>query len=382
LDYYERSLQLYEELGLKKGMSISLKNIGDIYKDQGKLKEALQYLNKSMTIAQALSAPDRIRDAAGVLKEIYKTQNEGMKAMEMFELEIQMRDSIQSEEAKKGLIKMELEHEYVKKELIAEQEHQKEIYEKNKTRNYLAGGGLLALIMAGGVLTRLRYVRKAKSIVEKEKDRSESLLLNILPYEVAEELKEKGHSDATLIDEVTVIFTDFKGFTAMSEQVTPKELVADLHACFSEFDHICEKYGIEKIKTIGDSYMAAGGLPTINQTHATDVVKAALEMAAVVENGKAEKIAQNLPYFEMRLGAHTGPVVAGIVGVKKFQYDIWGDTVNIASRMESSGEVGKVNISQFTYELIKDNSDFTFESRGKLEAKGKGEIEMYFVSKA
>lgn len=214
-------------------------------------------------------------------------------------------------------------------------------------------------------------------LIAKEKKRSDELLLNILPEEVAEELKAKGSADAKQFDEVTVLFTDFKDFTQLSEKLIPKDLVAEINACFSAFDLIMQKHGIEKIKTIGDAYMAVGGLPTINNSHATDVVNAALDIQAFMHDHKTQKQAVGEPFFEVRIGIHTGPVVAGIVGIKKFQYDIWGDTVNTASRMESSAEEGKVNISGTTYERVKNTFACTY--RGKIQAKGKGEIDMYFV---
>jgi class 3 adenylate cyclase len=203
------------------------------------------------------------------------------------------------------------------------------------------------------------------------------LLLNILPEETAEELKATGTAKAKSFDMVSVLFTDFKNFTQASELLSPEELVGEINLCYSEFDRIITKFGIEKIKTIGDSYMCAGGIPMVNDTHHFDIINAALEMIAFIEKNKQDKIANGLPYFELRLGIHTGPVVAGIVGIKKFSYDIWGDTVNTASRMESSGEIGKVNISGSTYELVKDKFICTY--RGKVQAKNKGMIDMYFV---
>ena len=251
-----------------------------------------------------------------------------------------------------------------------------------RTRNVYLFAGIGTVLIALGLYSRLRYVRRSRAAIQKEKDISEGLLLNILPEEVAAELKAKGEAEARLIDEVTVLFTDFKGFTAMSEKLSPKELVRDIHECFSEFDRIMERHGIEKIKTIGDAYMAAGGLPIPNGTHAFDAVNAALEIRDFIEAGKAVKIAEGLPFFEIRVGVHTGPVVAGIVGLKKFAYDIWGDTVNTASRMESSGSPGEVNISESTYALIKSDPRFRFTERGKVSAKGKGELTMYFVDRS
>ncbi len=224
---------------------------------------------------------------------------------------------------------------------------------------------------------RTAEVIAEKKEVEKQKKRSDDLLLNILPEEVAEELKAKGSADAKQFDEVTVMFTDFKGFTQISEKLTPSELVAEIHTCFKAFDNIITKYNIEKIKTIGDAYMCAGGLPVSNKTNAFDVVNAAIEIKQFMHEHLKQRQKENKEPFEIRIGVHTGPVVAGIVGVKKFAYDIWGDTVNIASRMESSGETGKVNISGSTYKLVKNK--FHCIHRGKIRAKNKGEIDMYFV---
>jgi class 3 adenylate cyclase len=221
-----------------------------------------------------------------------------------------------------------------------------------------------------------KKVNQRTEELNKEKDASEKLLLNILPAEIAEELKAKGKADARDFDLVSVLFTDFKGFTAASEKLSAQDLVSEINICFEAFDGIMGKYKIEKIKTIGDAYMAAGGLPVPTDDSVKNTVLAALDLQSFISKRKTEMDALGKPAFEMRVGIHTGPVVAGIVGVKKFQYDIWGDTVNTSSRMESSGEVGKVNISQSTYNLLKDDSAFKFKSRGNIEAKGKGEAKM------
>lgn len=212
-----------------------------------------------------------------------------------------------------------------------------------------------------------------------EKNKTEELLYNILPREIAQELRENGKADAKNYDVVSVLFTDFKEFTQASEKLTARELVSEINICFEAFDSICDKYHIEKIKTIGDSYMVAGGLPIPTPESAVNTVSAALEMIDFMHQRKEVREASGKIAFEMRVGIHSGPVVAGIVGIKKFQYDIWGDTVNTASRVEGNGVAGRVNISGSTYELIKDHPGFIFECRGMVNVKGKGELGMYFV---
>ena len=222
-----------------------------------------------------------------------------------------------------------------------------------------------------------KKVEMATKEIRNEKEKSDDLLLNILPASTAEELKATGSAKARSYDNVTVMFTDFKNFTEISKSMSAEDLVQEINYCYSEFDRIMAKYNIEKIKTIGDSYMCVSGLPLKSNEHALNAVKAAIEMNNFMKAEKEIRQKNNSTYFEMRIGLHSGPVVAGIVGIKKFAYDVWGDTVNIASRMETSGAANKINISETTYHLVKDKFNCYF--RGEVEAKNMAGMNMYFI---
>ncbi len=228
------------------------------------------------------------------------------------------------------------------------------------------------IVLEKTVANRTQELQNTLLTVETERQKSESLLLNILPSEIISELKETGHSKARLYNDVSVLFTDFADFTIISEKISPEELVKEMDICFKAFDEIMDQNGLEKIKTIGDAYMAVCGLPNEDPLHAKRTVQSAIEIMAFIKKRKKEG-----GLFDIRIGVNSGSVVAGIVGVKKFAYDIWGDTVNTAARMEESSEIGKINISGQTYELVK--ADFLSTYRGKVEAKHKGMIDMYFV---
>ncbi|MBL0315041.1 MAG: tetratricopeptide repeat protein [Flavobacteriales bacterium] len=324
--------------------------------DDQTLQQALEYADTSLKLNRELENLNGLMLAHKIKSKILEKLGRMEDALKAHREYTAFRDSIFHMEKDKKIAQTSMQYEFDKKTEAAKVEQQKKDIREKNIRNSIIIGLVASLIFLIVVLIQ-------RNRISKEKKRSEELLLNILPEEVAEELKLKGEADAVLVEKVTVLFTDFKGFTSISANMSPKELVKDLHDCFSEFDRIMDKFNMEKIKTIGDAYMAAGGLPTPNQTHAQDAINAALEMVAFIEQGKIKKIADNLPYFEIRIGVHTGPVVAGIVGVKKFQYDIWGDTVNTASRMESSGEAGKVNISETTYALV--SNQFNCTSRAK-----------------
>lgn len=216
-------------------------------------------------------------------------------------------------------------------------------------------------------------------ILTQEMNKSEKLLLNILPEDVAEEMKENGMIKPRHFDQVCVLFTDFKSFTQISESMTPEDLVNELDNYFTAFDKIISNYGIEKIKTIGDSYMCAYGLNK-SEFKPEKIIQASIELQQHIVDVRKKNIRDNKPFFEMRVGIHVGAVVAGIVGKKKFAYDIWGDTVNIASRLESACEVGKINISENLYLLVKDH--FQCQPRGNIMMRNRGVLSMYFVNVA
>ncbi|MGQ0663511.1 MAG: adenylate/guanylate cyclase domain-containing protein [Pseudomonadota bacterium] len=192
-------------------------------------------------------------------------------------------------------------------------------------------------------------------------------------------MKEQGRVAPRFHDSVTIMFTDFQGFTGLAENTEPGQLVQTLDQYFSTFDEIAARRGVEKLKTIGDSYMCAGGLPRSNQTHPVDCCLAALEMQHYLQRMNQQRERLRLQPWKMRVGIHTGLVMAGIVGKRKFTYDIWGDTVNVASRMESTGAAGRVNVSGNTYERVK--TLFDSEPRGSIEVKNRHHVEMYFLDR-
>ena len=381
--FFEQVLTYRRTVGDRDGIIKTLNNIGRTFANQMRYSQALGAYKEAYDLAVSSGSIPLQLEACSGLYFAYKMTGNQTKALIHHEAMALLEDSLNLYESGQQLQRLEFEQaiyaDSIKQEAIERQReaaHQEEIRKSRNTRNILLGSGLLALLFAGSFYNRYKVVNRAKNEVEAQKKRSDELLLNILPADVAHELKTSGTSSAREFANVTVLFTDFKGFTDASATMDARDVVERLNHYFKAFDRITSKHGIEKIKTIGDAYMAAAGLPIPNRDAAVHCVMAALEMQEFIANSTAFQ-----PGFSMRVGLHSGPVVAGIVGENKFQYDIWGDTVNTAARMETNGAVGKINISENTYNIIKEHPDLHFESRGAIHVKGKGDVCMYFVSK-
>lgn len=352
--------------------------MADIYLEKNKHQTAIDYAHRSLQLAKEYGLKDQISDAHLKLSELYEATGVPVVSYGHFKDYILYRDSVLNIKTVQQLADQRTNYEVSQKQIEVDL-----LAEKQKNQRMVVIATVAALVLIGllAILLYRRYVfiRKTKQIIEEERDRSDRLLLNILPEETAAELKQNGAVKAKKYDAVTVLFSDFKGFTAYSEKLSPETLVETVGFYFSRFDEIMEKFGLEKIKTIGDAYMCAGGLHQQTADHAQRMVAAAIEIVDFVEETKND-VAANAMSFDIRIGINTGPVVAGVVGTKKFAYDIWGDTVNVAARMETLSEPGKINISETTYNLIKDR--WTCAYRGEIEVKNRGALKMYFVDTA
>ncbi|QCK14495.1 adenylate/guanylate cyclase domain-containing protein [Mangrovivirga cuniculi] len=358
----------------------SLLSLGDIYLKTDPDK-AIDSYQKAEKIALSMGISGELRDVYLGLYKAYQQKEDYEKALVFHEQYLAQKDSLFNIATDDRIRGLQFEFELDKKQnqigLLEKEREIAQLNEKRQKNLTLAtgiGAGLI-FIIALGLFNRYRFIQKTNRLINIEKARSDNLLLNILPKETANELKQYGKVKAKRFDEVTVMFTDFKGFTYYSETLSPEDLVKSVDYYFAEFDAIMEKYGIEKIKTIGDAYMCASGMPFPDNHNPENVVLAAMEIIEIVNNVKKDQ--PEIFPFEVRIGINTGPVVAGVVGIKKFAYDIWGDTVNVAARMESSSTPGKINISETTYELVKDKFECSY--RGALDVKNKGQLNMYFV---
>lgn len=356
-------------------IAMNLVNFGSLYSAMGDYKKSDKWLKDAIEYCEELNALSYMQSAYFTLYENSVKEGDYRSALDHYKSMEALGDSLKSDETYRKLQQMEFRNEMTADSLEdIKREAVKDLEIENKQaaldiQKYLIIGIVLVLIL----ISIIAYV------IFKGKKTSDALLQNILPADVAKELKEKGYSDAKEFDKATILFSDFKDFSKICNNLTASELVSEIDYFFKKFDGITEKYGLEKIKTIGDSYMVAGGISKDSTQSVVNTVLAGMEMQEVVKQHVSDKLTNSSDDFEMRVGLHTGPVIAGIVGVKKFQYDLWGETVNTASRMETYGVIGEVNISHNTYELIKESDKFTFELRSEMNVKSLGNIEMYLV---
>ncbi len=383
ISYHNKALAIAEKLNGKLDIVQSLMGLAKTYISKKDFNTAISYLKKAESIALEHSFSGELKNIYDSFSNVY-SQLKDYKSAYTYQYKFSaIKDTLYNIEADRKLGSLQFDFDIKKKQnevdLLTKdnQLQEADIKRQKVAKNAFLVGLFLILMIA--IITYRSYLSKVKTnkILDKQKDEIEGLLLNILPAEVAKELQTTGEAVPRHYDEVSVLFSDFKGFTAHAEKLSPQELVKELNTCFIAFDNIVGKYNLEKIKTIGDSYMCAGGIPVEEKGHVFNMIKASIEMQDWIKENNLRRNNIGLESWDLRIGIHVGPIVAGVVGKKKYAYDIWGSTVNIASRMESNGEPGKVNISEATYNLIK--NEFNCSYRGKINAKNVGEIDMYFL---
>ena len=382
VQYFNKAYEIAKEKNLPLDLVQTRLALGGIYLKEDP-KRALDIYEEGVFIAKTLEINEELRDIYQGMSESYQNLGDYRNAFKYQEEFLMLKDSIFNLETDDKIRGLQFDFDLSKKEdeigLLEKEALIQELTEKRQ-KNTIYGVGIalfFIVLLALGLFRRYKFIKETNIIIEAEKNRSESLLLNILPEETALELKEFGKVKAKRFESTTVLFTDFVGFTAYAKNLEPEELVSSVDYYFSKFDEIMDKYKVEKIKTIGDAYMCASGLPEPNQYDVFRAVQAAFEIIEFIEESKKTEM-DDLTQFDIRIGMNTGPIVAGVVGTKKFAYDIWGDSVNVASRMETKSLPGKINVSESTYDLIKDV--YHCEYRGEIDVKNKGMMKMYFVN--
>lgn len=380
----QRSYTIASKSGRKLEMTKALIGLGNTYLGKGAPEESIKMYASAKELASELNLNYDLKEIYEGFAKAYSNKSDFKNAFIYQNLLNDIKDTIYNIQTDRKLSNLQLDFEIEKKEgqielLTKDKALQDVELKRQRIAKNSAIVGLALLVIIAFILYR-NYKMKIKTnkILDKQKDEIEALLLNILPAEVAHELQATGNATPKFYEQVSVLFTDFKSFSQLADNMSPQQVVEELNLYFTAFDVIIEKYNLEKIKTIGDAYMCAGGIPVEDENHLTNIVRAGLEIQKYIEVMNEKRLKEGSPAWDLRIGIHTGPLVAGVVGKKKYAYDIWGSTVNIAARMESNGEPGQINISAATYELVKNQFFCTY--RGKVSAKNIGQIDMYFVN--
>lgn len=400
-----RAVEMASMNNFKVEEAFALANLADTYRELGDFKNALKRYFEAKDIAEKFASREMKHIFEGLVAT-YAALGDFGNAFRYQTMLGNLKDNLYTEDNAKTIQRFQMEFETEKKQaqinlLTKDKELQQINLQQQRYEIYGLTAGTFFLFATMFFLLksirlktqtntelshRNREINRQKEEIaaqrddiDRQKGEIEGLILNILPGEVAQELQKTGVATPRYYENVSVLFTDFREFTTIAEGLSAQELVAELNECFVAFDDIIEHFGLEKIKTIGDAYMCAAGIPTPSEDHAFKAVSAALAIQQYISENNRVRKQRGAVLWELRIGIHSGPVVAGVVGRKKFAYDIWGNTVNVAARLETSGEVGRVNISSATYRLVKDS--FKCKYRGKIQAKNMGEVEMYFVEK-